>query len=57
MGGAEYAGAPGTTVDDKDLWNEARNAAMRTRFTKVDKITADTPQLQEGTITYIFKLK
>ena len=51
------AGAPGTTVDDKDLWNEARNAAMRTHFTKVDKITADTPQLQEGTITYIFKLK
>lgn len=47
----------GTTVDDKDLWNEARKAAMSTHFTKVDKITADTPQLQEGTITYIFKLK
>ena len=51
------AGAPGTTVDDKDLWNEARKAAMSTHFTKVEKITADTPQLQEGTITYIFKLK
>ena len=51
------AGAPGTTVDDKDLWNEARKAAMSTHFTKVYKITADTPQLQEGTITYIFKLK
>ena len=50
-------GAPGTTVDDAVLWNEARNAAMRTHFTKVDKITAETPQLQEGTITYIFKLK
>ena len=50
-------GAPGTTVDDKNLWNEARNAAMRTHFTKVSNITEDTPQLQEGTITYIFKLK
>ena len=50
-------GAPGTTVDDAVLWNEARSAAMRTHFTKVDKITAETPQLQEGTITYIFKLK
>ena len=50
-------GAPGTTVDDKNLWNEARNAAMRTHFTTVNKITKDTPQLQEGTITYIFKLK
>ena len=50
-------GAPGTTIDDRNLWAEARNAAMRTHFTKVTKITADTPQLQEGTITYIFKLK
>ena len=50
-------GAPGTTVDDTNLWNEARNAAMRTHFTKITNITADTPQLQEGTITYIFKLK
>lgn len=50
-------GAKGTTVDDANLWNEARNAAMKTHFTKVKNITADTPQLQEGTITYIFKLK
>ncbi|MBP5488744.1 MAG: hypothetical protein J6X77_04150 [Bacteroidales bacterium] len=50
-------GAKGTTVDDANLWNEARSAAMRTHFTKVTNITADTPQLQEGTITYIFKLK
>lgn len=50
-------GAKGTTVDDANLWNEARNAAMKTHFTKVTNITADTPQLQEGTITYIFKLK
>lgn len=50
-------GAKGTTVDDANLWNEARSAAMRTHFSKVTNITADTPQLQEGTITYIFKLK
>ena len=51
------AGAPGTTVDDASLWAAARNAAMRTHFSKITSITADTPQLQEGTITYIFKLK
>ena len=51
------AGAPGTTVDDANLWAAARNAAMRTHFSKITNITADTPQLQEGTITYIFKLK
>lgn len=51
------AGAPGTTVDDAHLWAAARSAAMRTHFSKVTNITADTPQLQEGTITYIFKLK
>lgn len=50
-------GAPGTTVDDKTLWAAARNAAMQTRFSKLDKITSDTPTKQEGTITYIFKLK
>ena len=50
-------GAKGTTVNDANLWNEARNAAMRTHFTKIDKIEEDTPPLQEGTITYIFKLK
>lgn len=51
------AGAPGTTIDDKTLWAEARNAAMRTHFSKLNKITEDTPELQEGRITYIFKLK
>lgn len=49
--------AEGTTIDDTNLWNEARNAAMRTHFSKVEKITAETPQLQEGTITYKFRLK
>lgn len=51
------AGAPGTTIDNKTLWKEARNAAMKTHFSKIDKITEETSEFQEGTITYIFKLK
>ncbi len=51
------AGAPGTTIDDKTLWSEARNAAMKTHFTRLNNITESTPELQEGKITYIFKLK
>lgn len=47
------AGAEGTTVTDKTLWNAARNAAMSAHF----NTSADAPALQEGTITYIFKLK
>ena len=46
-------GASGTTVTDKNLWAAARNAAMETHFTQ----NLDAPELQEGTITYIFKLK
>ncbi|MGM9753042.1 MAG: hypothetical protein ACI3ZK_03185 [Candidatus Cryptobacteroides sp.] len=51
------AGAEGTTVNDSELWTEARNAAMKTHFSKLDNITEQTSELQEGTITYIFKLK
>lgn len=47
------AGAEGTTVTDKTLWTAARNAAMSTHF----NMAADAPVLQEGTITYNFKLK
>jgi len=47
------AGAEGTTVTDKDLWNEARKAAMKASF----NMSADAPPMQKGTITYIFKLK
>ena len=47
------AGADGTTVTDKNLWNAARNAAMNTHFTT----DAGAPALQEGTITYKFILK
>ncbi len=47
------AGADGTTVTDKALWAAARNAAMNTRF----KQKMDAPAMQQGTITYVFKLK
>ena len=47
------AGAEGTTVTSKDLWNAARKAAMGAHF----NMSADAPPLQKGTITYIFKLK
>lgn len=46
------AGAEGTTVTDKTLWQEARKAAMGAHF----NISSDAPALQKGTITYIFKL-
>lgn len=46
-------GADGTTVTDTKLWAEARKAAMSTRF----NTSTDAPALQEGTITYVFKLK
>lgn len=46
------AGAKGTTVTDKTLWAAARAAAMKAHFSQ----SIDTP-VQQGTITYIFKLK
>jgi hypothetical protein len=46
-------GAEGTTVADKNLWNAARVAAMKTTF----NMDANAPAVQTGTITYIFKLK
>ena len=46
-------GVEGTTVTDKNLWNAARNAALKAHFNQ----KADAPAVQEGTITYIFKLK
>ncbi len=46
-------GADGTTVTNTTLWNAARKAAMETHFNQ----KTDAPALQEGTITYIFKLK
>ena len=46
-------GAAGTTVSDTALWNEARKAAMGTKF----DTNTSAPALQEGTITYVFKLQ
>lgn len=43
------AGADGTTVTDKDLWNKARLAAMGASF----NMSADAPAMQKGTITYV----
>lgn len=45
-------GADGTTVTDKGLWNAARKAALKAHF----NTAADAPAVQEGTITYIFKV-
>lgn len=47
------AGADGTTVTDKNLWAEARKAALGAHF----NMSADAPALQQGSITYIFNLK
>jgi TonB family protein len=46
------AGASGTTVTDKTLWAAARIAAMKAHFNQ----DSNAPVLQQGTITYIFKL-
>ena len=46
-------GAHGTTATNTQLWRAARNAAMKTHFNESGSAAA----LQEGTITYIFKLK
>lgn len=45
-------GDEGTTVTDKTLWNSARVAAMEAHF----NMDANAPALQQGTITYIFKV-
>ena len=46
------AGAEGTTVSDKTLWQAARKAALGAHF----NMSADAPAMQHGTITYVFKL-
>ncbi len=45
-------GAEGTTVNNSVLWNSARKAALATHF----NTDANAPSLQQGTITYVFKL-
>lgn len=46
-------GASGTTVQDKRLWEAAKEAALKAHF----NISESAPTVQEGTITYIFKLR
>ena len=46
------AGAEGTNVTDKTLWQAARKAALGAHF----NMSADAPALQKGTITYIFRI-
>ena len=47
------AGAQGTTLTDATIWAAARSAALKAHF----NMSPDAPALQQGTITYNFKLK
>ncbi len=46
-------GGKGTNVSNSRLWAAARAAALKTHFNQ----SSDAPALQQGTITYKFKLK
>ena len=46
-------GAAGTTVNDASLWASAKKAALRAQF----NVSRSAPESQEGTITYVFKLR
>lgn len=46
-------GAAGTTVQDKTMWEAAKQAALRAKF----NISSSAETIQEGTITYTFTLK
>ena len=45
-------GVQGTTVTDKTLWEAAKTSALKASF----NMSSDAPAVQEGTITYIFRL-
>ena len=47
------AGAPGTTISDSRLRESARKAALGAQF----NVSRTAPEAQEGTITYIFRVK
>lgn len=47
------AGGTGTTLTDKSVWKKATLAALKAHF----NMAADAPVLQQGTITYNFKLR
>ena len=46
-------GVSGTTVQDKTLWEAAKEAALKAQF----NVSAAADVVQEGTITYVFKLR
>jgi hypothetical protein len=46
-------GAPGTTVQNRTLWDASKRAALKAKF----NLSSSAPVVQEGTITYIFLLK
>ena len=46
-------GVSGTTVQDRILWEAAKEAALKAQF----NVSAAADVVQEGTITYVFKLK
>ena len=46
-------GAPGTTVSDSELWASARKAALGAHF----NVSRTAPEAQEGTLTYIFRVR
>ena len=45
-------GAEGTTTKDKNLWNAARDAALKAHFNQ----SANAPAIQTGTLKYSFSL-
>ena len=49
---AAEAGVRGTTIGDQSYWNEARQAALKTKF----NTNEDAPAYQQGTISYRFTL-
>lgn len=46
-------GVAGTTVQDKTLWEAAKEAALKAQF----NVSSTAAVVQEGTITYVFKLR
>jgi len=47
------AGETGTTVTDRTLWKAAEEAARKAKF----NVSRNAPESQQGTITYVFKLR
>lgn len=46
-------GAPGTTLNDSEIWASAKKAALGAHF----NVSRTAPEAQEGTITYIFRVR